>query len=167
MHSIVYGQSMLGNSLSIVLFTTMLGFLKAQNTSFHVHTPIDIIGHVIKDGAFSVLLGLLGGFFSCMVFKYIRFLCISEVVETCILLIIAIMTYLTSQSYELSPLISLLVCSIIMAHYTWYNLSPQGRNVSSLTVSIFGTAGECMIYAYIGLCTSTFNQTDSKGNYKY
>lgn len=43
-----------------------------------------------------------------------------------------------------------------MAHYTWYNLSPQGKTISSVAVSIFGAASESIVFAYIGLCVFTY-----------
>ena len=45
-----------------------------------------------------------------------------------------------------------------MAHYTWYNLSPQGKTISSITISIFGSAAESFVFAYIGLCTFTYTR---------
>jgi NhaP-type Na+/H+ or K+/H+ antiporter len=43
-----------------------------------------------------------------------------------------------------------------MAHYTWYNLSPQGKTISSVTFSILGSAAESLTFSYIGLCTFTY-----------
>jgi NhaP-type Na+/H+ or K+/H+ antiporter len=43
-----------------------------------------------------------------------------------------------------------------MAHYTWYNLSPQGKTISSITFSILGSAAESLTFSYIGLCTFTY-----------
>ena len=38
-----------------------------------------------------------------------------------------------------------------MAHYTWYNLSPQSKQVTSVTFQILGTAMEAFVFAYLGL----------------
>lgn len=43
-----------------------------------------------------------------------------------------------------------------MAHFTWYNLSPQGKTVSSVTFSITGSAAESFVFAYLGLCTFSY-----------
>lgn len=48
-----------------------------------------------------------------------------------------------------------------MAHYTWYNLSPQGKTISSITISIFGSAAESYVFAYIGLCTFTYTADEA------
>ena len=44
-----------------------------------------------------------------------------------------------------------------MAHYTWYNLSPQGKTISSVTFSILGAIAESFVFAYIGLCVFTYS----------
>ena len=69
--------------------------------------------------------------------------------------------YFLSDYAEKSPIISLLTCGISMAHYTWYNLSPQGKTVSSVTFSILGACAESFVFAYIGLCTFTYAANSS------
>lgn len=51
----------------------------------------------------------------------------------------------------MSGIISLLVCGIVQSHYTYYNLSPQGKTCSTLCVSFLGTACEAAVYTYVGL----------------
>lgn len=58
-------------------------------------------------------------------------------------------------------MISLLTSGITMAHYTWYNLSPQGKTISSVSFSIFGAAAESFVFAYIGLCVFTYANDDT------
>lgn len=53
-------------------------------------------------------------------------------------------------------MISLLTCGISMAHYTWYNLSVQGKEISCVAFSIFGALAEGFVFANIGLTTFTY-----------
>jgi NhaP-type Na+/H+ or K+/H+ antiporter len=76
--------------------------------------------------------------------------------ETIILLMIAMISYNTSAALQKSGIISLLTTGIFMAHFTWYNLSPQGKTVSSVTFSITGSGAESFVFAYIGLCTFSY-----------
>lgn len=51
-----------------------------------------------------------------------------------------------------------------MAHYTWFNLSPQGKTISSVTFSILGSLAESVVFIYIGLCVFTYvGEIDTKG----
>ena len=52
---------------------------------------------------------------------------------------------------EMSGIISLLTCGIVSAHYTYYNLSPQGRQTATLTFAFLGEMAEAAVYSYVGL----------------
>lgn len=104
----------------------------------------------------SILIGLGGGILSSLLFKYFRFLTHSAITETLCLMIFAFICYFISEALKMSGIISLLTCGVTMAHYTWYNLSPQGKTISSVTFSIFGSGAEAVVFSYIGLCTFTY-----------
>ena len=123
---------------------------------FTASTPFAIMGQFFLLALESVLLGLFAGILSSLLFKWFRFLCHSSITETLLIFIIAMLTYFLSEASELSGIISLLTCGITMAHYTWYNLSPQGKTISSVTVSVFGSAAEGIVFTYIGLCLFTY-----------
>jgi NhaP-type Na+/H+ or K+/H+ antiporter len=38
-----------------------------------------------------------------------------------------------------------------MAHYTWFNLSPQGKHVTSVSFATFGYAAEAFVFSFVGL----------------
>jgi NhaP-type Na+/H+ or K+/H+ antiporter len=38
-----------------------------------------------------------------------------------------------------------------MAHYTWYNLSPQGKHVTSVAFQTLGYGCEAFVFSYVGL----------------
>ena len=103
-----------------------------------------------------MLIGLLAGIFSSVLFKHGRFLTHSAITETLLIVIIAFISYFISEASAQSGIITLLTCGITMAHYTWFNLSPQGKVVSSVVISITGTAAEAFVFAYMGLCTFTY-----------
>ena len=112
-------------------------------------------------GLVSMLIGLFGGIFSSILFKKCRFLTHSSITETLLIVIIAFITYMVSEAMAESGIITLLTCGITMAHYTWYNLSPQGKIVSSVAISITGSAAESFVFAYMGLCTFTYSKHDN------
>jgi len=52
---------------------------------------------------------------------------------------------------QMSGITSLLTCGIVQSHYTYYNLSPQGKTCSLFVVSFMGTVAEAAIYSYVGI----------------
>lgn len=61
------------------------------------------------------------------------------------------LSYVISESAHYSGIISLLTCGIAMAHYTWYNLSPQGKQSSFIVFQFLGYLTEAFVFAYLGL----------------
>lgn len=51
----------------------------------------------------------------------------------------------------MSGIIALLTSAIVQAHFTWYNLSPQGKSSTSVTFAFLGTMMESAVYAYVGI----------------
>ena len=62
----------------------------------------------------------------------------------------------------MSGIISLLTSAIVMAHYAWYNLSPQGKHVSGIAFSVISYGFEAFIFAYLGL--TFFSYADIRSN---
>jgi NhaP-type Na+/H+ or K+/H+ antiporter len=84
-------------------------------------------------------------------FVKVRFVTVSAVKETLLIFLFGYAAYLISDLLHMSGIISLLTSGVIMAHYAWYSLSPQGKNVSSLSFQVLGFLAEAFVFAYLGL----------------
>lgn len=69
------------------------------------------------------------------------------------LLSVAMIAYFVADLMKVSAIVSLLVTAIIMSHYAWHNLSPQGKHVTSVTFQMLGFAAEAATFCYVGLTT--------------
>jgi NhaP-type Na+/H+ or K+/H+ antiporter len=70
------------------------------------------------------------------------------------------MAYFTAEitiilGVAMSGIIALLTFAIIQAHYTWYNLSPQGKSTTSVTYEFLGKSAEALVYSYVGVSVYT------------
>jgi sodium/hydrogen exchanger-like protein 6/7/sodium/hydrogen exchanger 8 len=140
--------------VSIILFNTVQQF--KHNFEFTIYKPFEILYQFFILGLFSVLIGAVTGMVSSLLFKWFRFLTHTAITETSVLFILALISYFAADSFEYSGMSSLLTCGIVMGHYTWYNLSPQGKTISSVSFSIFGQMAEAVVFTFIGLCTFTY-----------
>jgi sodium/hydrogen exchanger-like protein 6/7/sodium/hydrogen exchanger 8 len=61
-----------------------------------------------------------------LVFKGLRFLTESVILEICIILYTGYATFAICELLELSGVISVLVCGVVLAHYNFYNLCNIG-----------------------------------------
>ena len=169
--SIVYGEGVFNDIVSIILFGVV-------QTQFPVKSPEDAA--VTEEFAWyrvvgiaydffvlaikSVGIGVVIGFISSAVFKSFRPITHSPISETLIICAFGFFAYFLGENEDGSSIISMLACGITMAHYTWYNLSPQGKTISSVTFSILGSLAEALVFIYIGICVFTYyGIKDNKG----
>lgn len=118
--------------------------------------PVLILYQFTMLGFVSLLIGLIFGLLTSLIFKSASFLRVNPITETFLLLAFSMMSYFISDftvvaGIKMSGIISLLTCGIVQSHYTYFNLSKQGRITSTLTVKFLGTCAEAGVYSYIGI----------------
>lgn len=64
---------------------------------------------------------------------------------------LAFASYYFADACGQSGIISIIVTSVIMGQYTWYNLSPQGKHVTAVTFQTLGFGAEAIIFSFVGL----------------
>jgi len=166
--SIVFGQGVLNEAVAIILFNTTSGFTSkpdGKEKQFTWETPFEIIGSFLTLGIVSILIGLIFGILSSFVHKWVRDVAHSSIIETSLLFSFGYISYGFSELFHMSGIISLLTTAILMAQYTWYNLSPQGKHVSSVAFQVMGYLSEAMLFSYVGL--SVFTYKDDFWSYQF
>ncbi len=107
-------------------------------------------------GFFSLTIGLIFGLMTSLIFKKASFLRVSAITETFLLLAFGMISYFIADltivaGIKMSGIISLLTCGIVMSHYTYYNLSEQGKVASTITFTFLGHSAEAGVYSYIAI----------------
>jgi len=153
LYSCIFGEGCFNDIVSIILFNTVNSL---QDSQFEWYTVFVISGQFILLGVISVGMGVIFGLTGALMFKHIRFLNESPVTEMFVMYAWGMAAYFSTglievNGLEMSGIIALLTCAIISGHYTWYNLSPQGRTTTTVSVSFLGAMMEAAVYSYIGL----------------
>lgn len=92
------------------------------------------MGDFLKLFFMSIFVGVLFGFAAGYLTKRLRFIAkASAILESFILICFAMCSYFIAEIQQYSGIVTLLTTAIIMAHYAWHNLSPQGKHVTSVT----------------------------------
>lgn len=151
--SCIFGEGVINDIVSIILFNTILSL---QSVIFTEWTPLRILFQFVLLGIVSLSYGLIFGFLTSYIFKYCAFLRENAVTETFLICAISSVAYFVAEmtvlmNINMSGIIALLTCGIVQSHYTYYNLSPQGKITSTLTSRFLGMTAVAGIYAYIGL----------------
>ena len=112
---------------------------------------VDISVDFVILGFQSILCGFIFAILSSLLLKKVRPLTKSPVLECTMVFVIAYVSYVLAELWSLSGIITLLTCSVMMANYTWYNLSPQGKQSSAVIFKFLGCCSESFVFSYLGL----------------
>eukprot|EP00192_Tetraselmis_astigmatica_P007917 CAMPEP_0117670146 /NCGR_PEP_ID=MMETSP0804-20121206/12572_1 /TAXON_ID=1074897 /ORGANISM="Tetraselmis astigmatica, Strain CCMP880" /LENGTH=630 /DNA_ID=CAMNT_0005478375 /DNA_START=78 /DNA_END=1967 /DNA_ORIENTATION=+ len=146
MYSIVFGESVLNDAVAIVLYRTVSGFLNPDVPSS------------IGMGILSFLIIFLGSMFcgiftaivSSVLFKTGYFANAHGPLEAMIVILFAFLSYMIAEAFELSGIVSVLFCGMVMAKYTRANLSPNGDSHTMSFFKILASMAETFVFIYIG-----------------
>jgi len=90
--------------------------------------------------------------------KKVRVLSKSSVSECAIIFIWAYISYVAAELWHFSGIITLLSASVTMANYAWYNLSPQGKQSSTVIFQFIGFLAEGFVFSYLGLTFFSYKE---------
>jgi len=107
-----------------------------------------------------VLVGAVVGFISAFAFKSYRLLTHNTIIECALVFCFGYLSYVLAELVDLSGIVSLLACGIFMGQFTWYNLSPQGKQSTSVAFQIIGYLIEAFVFSYLGLTQLSYSDYD-------
>jgi NhaP-type Na+/H+ or K+/H+ antiporter len=99
----------------------------------------------------STLLGMAGGAICAYFLKKMKYFNLNRVQECSIIIFFAFITYSCTELIGYSPILALLFCGIFMSQYTFFNLSFQAREESSIVTKIMSNIAEAFVFTYLGL----------------
>lgn len=99
----------------------------------------------------SILVGSICGVIPTLLLKHCRFISHSAIGESTLLLIFAMIGYFVSEILEISGIVSILCTSLVYSHYAFFNLSPQGKNITSILFQTLGYIAEGTVFIYLGV----------------
>jgi NhaP-type Na+/H+ or K+/H+ antiporter len=153
--SIIFGEGITNDAVSIILFNTVLKYM-GKNTELDWLSPFEITGGFILLGAVSVLIGAVFGFATALFTKHFRSLSHNAINQAVIVLCFAMVSYVVSELFHESGIISLLVCGIVQAHYAYYNLSSLGQHASYVIFQFISFFSEAFVFIYLGISFFSF-----------
>ena len=143
--------------MAIILFNTVAAYTKKKE-NVTIGDTLELTLDFFALGCRSILCGVLFAVICTLLLKKIRALTKTPVVECSMIFSWAYISYVTAELWHLSGIISLLTCAIMMANYSWYNLSPQGKQSSVVIFSFLGVFTECFVFSYLGLTFFSYKQ---------
>lgn len=129
--SLIFGEGITNDAVSIILFNTVMQY-SGPDTSFTAATPFKIVGSFLQLAFLSIFVGLVCGFASSLLTCKYRLMSHSTILECTLVFCFGYLAYSVAELIHCSGIIALLTSGILMAHYTWYNLSTQSKQATSV-----------------------------------
>ncbi|GMH41368.1 hypothetical protein BSKO_09278 [Bryopsis sp. KO-2023] len=147
LYTLVFGESIFNDAVAIVLFRSLLTFLKKDVTfklaMFEMLTFVEIF-------VCSMLIGIAYGFIASLAFRTDVFRNKPSPVEASLVVLLALCSFSTSESLGQSRIVAILFCGMMMAKYARPNLSRTAENRSVRFFKILAYMSETFDVIYIG-----------------
>lgn len=151
LYTIIFGESLLNDAISIVMFETCQQFhgKDAQFTSI-----FEGIGLFLMTFTISLLIGVIVGILVALILKHSHIRRYPQI-ESCFVLLIAYESYFFSNGCHMSGIVSLLFCGITLKHYAYYNMSRRTQISTKYIFQLLARLSENFIFVYLGLALFT------------
>ena len=155
--SMVFGESVLNDAVAIVLSRTLLGF----NVPGAVVDQESIMAAVVSFCTIfggSLLIGAFYGVASALCFKKLDMRHHGELIfmQSALSFAFPWAAYFTSEALELSGIVTILFCGMIMAVYTRYSFHEEARLLTAQGYKCVAVVAETYVFVYLGMAVFTF-----------
>lgn len=147
LYTIIFGESLLNDAISIVMFETCQ---KLRGTPATLSSILHGIGLFLLTFGVSLLIGCSIGILVALVLKHSLIRRYPQI-ESCLILLIAYQSYFFSNGCHMSGIVSLLFCGITLKHYAYYNMSRRTQLTVKYIFQLLARLSENFIFIYLGL----------------
>jgi len=148
LYSLVFGEGVVNDATSVVLFNAIQSFDLS-----HINSSIifQFIGSFLYLFFASTVLGVVAGLLSAYVIKKLYFGRHSTDREVAVMMLMAYLSYMLSELFYLSAILTVFFCGIVMSHYTWHNVTESSRITTKHAFATLSFGCEIFIFLYVGM----------------
>ncbi|KAL8121636.1 sodium/hydrogen exchanger 1-like [Apium graveolens] len=148
LYSLVFGEGVVNDATSVVLFNAVQNF---DLSHFSAIIVLQLIGNFIYLFITSTLLGIVAGLLSAFTIKKLYFGRHSTDREIAIMILMAYLSYMLAELSDLSAILTVFFCGIVMSHYTWHNVTESSRVTTKHAFATLSFIAEIFIFLYVGM----------------
>lgn len=149
LYSLVFGESVLNDAVAIVLFKTFMKFYESEEEFTAGTIPVTLLNFTAVSLG-SVIVGVIIALICSYLCKNTRMRLYPEY-EISILFLFAYGSYAFSEAIQLSGIMSLFFCGIVLSHYNTYNLSQTSQVTAHNIFKSMAVLSEYFVFLYIGM----------------
>ncbi|ODV90552.1 hypothetical protein CANCADRAFT_20571, partial [Tortispora caseinolytica NRRL Y-17796] len=154
LYTLIFGESILNDAVSIVMFETAQKF---HGQKVYASSLFKGIGMFCGTFIISMIIGVGTGVFVSLTLKHSKVRRMPQV-EVCVVFLLAYASYFFSTGCHMSGIVSLLFCGITLRRYAYYNMSRRTQLATKFIFELLAQLSENFIFVYLGL--SLFTEID-------
>lgn len=148
LYSIVFGEGVVNDATSVVLFNAIQNF---DLTNIDPTIGWDFTCNFLHLFLTSTLLGVVSGLLSAYIIKKLYIGRHNTDREVALMMLMAYLSYMLAELLDLSSILTVFFCGIVMSHYTWHNVTESSRVTTRHTFATLSFVAEIFIFLYVGM----------------
>ncbi|KAI0518708.1 hypothetical protein KFK09_006144 [Dendrobium nobile] len=148
LYSLVFGEGVANDATSVVLFNAIQKFDLVHLDAVIV---LQLIGNFFYLFVTSTILGAVAGLLSAYIIKKLYFGRHSTDREVSLMMLMAYLSYMIAQLLDLSSILTVFFCGIVMSHYTWHNVTESSRTTTKHAFATLSFISEIFLFLYVGM----------------
>jgi len=157
-YSLVFGEGVLNDAISIVLFKTFTHIPQGVGNLELGSTMIIRFAWYLS---FSTALGAGAGLLCCVVVRRAGIGEEHPQLEVLMTFLFAWLSYMIGEVMQVSPIVSCFFCGIVLSHYNYYNMAADARLSFGVLSHACSEAAESLTFFYIGVTVCADGTIDS------
>ncbi|OAY55678.2 sodium/hydrogen exchanger 4 [Manihot esculenta] len=148
LYSLVFGEGVVNDATSVVLFNAIQ---KMDVTRLNSMTTLHVIGDFVYLFLTSTALGVTTGLVTAYILKTLYFGRHSSIREISLMVLMAYLSYMLAELLDLSGILTVFFCGILMSHYAWHNVTESSRITTRHVFAMMSYVAETFIFLYVGM----------------
>uniref|UniRef100_A0A1J3HQB6 Sodium/hydrogen exchanger 3 n=1 Tax=Noccaea caerulescens TaxID=107243 RepID=A0A1J3HQB6_NOCCA len=148
LYSLVFGEGVVNDATSVVLFNAIQRF---DLTHINSAIALEFAGNFFYLFILSTALGVAAGLLSALIMKKLYIGRHSTDREVALMMLLAYLSYMLAELFDLSSILTVFFCGIVMSHYTWHNVTGKSKVTTKHTFAALSFLAEIFIFLYVGM----------------
>ncbi|KAI3496866.1 hypothetical protein L1887_39244 [Cichorium endivia] len=148
LYSLVFGEGVVNDATSVVLFNAVQ---KINAETLNGQTALRIFLDFLYLFTTSTLLGVSAGLVTAYILRGLYVGRHSSVREIALMVLVAYLSYMLAELFELSGILTVFFAGVLMSHYSWHNVTESSRITTRYAFATFSFIAETFIFLYVGM----------------
>ncbi|XP_039623572.1 sodium/hydrogen exchanger 2-like [Polypterus senegalus] len=148
LHILVFGESLLNDAVTVVLYKLFKAFCKMQVIS--LEDVLVGISQFFIVGCGGVAVGIFFGLITALTTRFTGKI---QVIEPLFVFLYSYLSYLTSEVFHYSGIMAIIACAVTMKQYVEFNISQKSHVTVKYFMKMCSSVSETLIFIFLGVST--------------